>query len=91
MKRVLGDDLLWMKLALESAAEAMPKGKGGRPSEGERDTAYREVYSALLEHCRCDVALVSARELAAGLLADCGVVVPEDDRERERITKDEKK
>lgn len=91
MERVLGEDLLWMKLALESAANAMPKGKGGRRSEGERDTAYRAVYEALLKHCRDGVTLLVARELAACLLAGCGMAVPEDDRERERIIKDKKK
>lgn len=82
-------DLSWLGWALKAAADAMPEGKGGRPADVERDKAYREVYEALLEHCKDDVPLVEARALAADLLLACGVDVPDDDRKRERVIKPE--
>lgn len=85
MRRVLGEDLMWMKLALESAADAMPEGKGGRPSEGERDTAYRAVYAALFANCRQRLTKKLAQTVARDLLVGCGVPVPAGEKEQREI------
>lgn len=91
MKRVLSEDLLWLKLALESAADAMPEGKGGRPSEGERDTAYRAVYAALFANCRQRLTKKLAQTVARDLLVGCGVPVPSGEKEQREIIQAGKK
>lgn len=75
-------DLMFLSAALVQVVGTMPDGKAGRPRQGERDRAYCEVYEVVRKQSQPPMPVGKARDLAARLLAMCGVNVPKDDRER---------